>query len=92
MGSKGGNVWFSAFSRYEERTANKMPVYGLDMHKIKANGGMGFGWNRIYIEDIVVDGDYSITYGISTKHDITETDILPSNWFSACDFILERVE
>jgi hypothetical protein len=53
---------------------------------------MYFKWNRIYIDDIVVDGDYSITYGLSTKHDITGDDSVPSNWFSACDFILERVE
>ena len=91
-GNIGGNVWFSALCRYEERVVAQQGVYGLDIHKATANGGQGFGWNRIYLDDIIVDGFSSLTYGISTRHDITGSYLYPSNWFSACDFILEPVE
>ena len=91
-GNTGGNVWFSALCRYEERAAAQQGVYGLDIHKASANGGQGYGWNRTYLEDIIIDGDSTLTYGISTRHDITGSYLYPSNWFSACDFILEAVE
>ena len=91
-GKKEGNVWFSAFCRFEERAAAKQGVYALDINKATANGGRGFGWNRIYLDDIVVDGDSPVVYGVTTRADITGSSISPSEWFSACDFILEQVE
>ena len=91
-GKKGGNVWFSAFCRFEERAASKQGVYVLDINKATANGGQGFGWNRIYIDDIVADGNNPVTYGVTTRPDIKDSNISPCEWFSACDFILEQVE
>ncbi len=91
-GNKGGNVWFSAFCRFEERAAANQGVYALDINKATANGGRGFGWNRIYIDDIVVDDDTPVVFGVTTRTDITGTSTSLSKWFSACDFILEKVD
>ena len=89
-GDTGGNVWFSALCRLERRAAGNEGVAGLDINKACANGGLGFGWNRIYIEDIVVK-DGTLTYGVSTRPEITNSHQFESRWFSACDFIVERI-
>lgn len=89
-GDTGGNVWFSALCRLERRAAGNEGVAGLDINKACANGGLGFGWNRIYIEDIVVK-DGTLTYGVSTRPEITNAHQFESRWFSACDFIVERI-
>lgn len=88
-GDTGGNVWFSAYFRYM-RGVNKGEVNGMDINKATANGGQGFGWNRIYIDDIIVR-DGTLTYGVSTRPEITNSHQFGSRWFSACDFIVERV-
>ena len=90
-GDTGGNVWFSALCRLERRAAGNEGVAGLDINKACANGGLGFGWNRIYIEDIVVK-DGTLTYGVSTRPEITNAHQFESSWFSACDFIIERID
>ena len=65
-------------------------VYALDINKARANAGLGYGWNRIYIDDIIVR-DGILTYGISTRPEFATNDGDMSAWFSACDFIVERV-
>lgn len=89
-GDTGGNVWFSAYCRFQRRAAEHNGVYMLDINKAAANGGQGFGWNRIYIDDIIVR-DGTLTYGVSTRPEITNSHQFGSSWFSACDFIVERV-
>ncbi len=88
MGRTGGNVWFSALCRFEQRASNDDFVTALDIDKTAANGGQGFGWNRIWLDEVTVDNDGNLTYGVTTR--------LSSNyngsWFSACDFIVESVE
>ena len=88
-GDTGGNVWFSAYCRFQRRAAERNGVYVLDINKATANGGQGFGWNRIYIDDIIVR-DGTLTYGVSTRPEITNSHQFGSRWFSACDFIIER--
>ena len=92
-GDLGGNVWFSAVSRIDRRLAqgaSKMSDIRQDVNKVTANGGQGYGWNRIYIDDIIVT-DGNLTYGVSTRPEITNTHTIGSSAFSACDFIVERV-
>ncbi len=89
-GNEGGNVWFSAFCRYEQDSAAKKNVCGLDITKSTANDGKGYGWNRIYIDDIVVSNG-TLTYGVSTRPEITNYLQIDSSWFSACDFSIERI-
>lgn len=89
-GDTGGNVWFSAYCRFQRRAAEHNGVFALDINKAAANGGQGFGWNRIYIDDIIVR-DGTLTYGVSTRPEITNAHQFGSGWFSACDFIIERI-
>ena len=88
MGHTGGNVWFSALCRFEKRASNHDFVTALDIDKTAANGGQGFGWNRIWLDEVRVHDDGSLTYGVTTRKS-TKYD---GSWFSACDFIVERVD
>ena len=88
MGNTGGNVWFSALCRFEKRASNHDFVTALDIDKSAANGGQGFGWNRIWLDEVTVYDDGNLTYGVTTRQN-TKYD---GRWFSACDFIVERVE
>ena len=87
MGRTGGNVWFSALSRFEQRAGNKEGVYALDINKATANGGQGYGWNRIWLNDVTVYDNGELTYGVTTR----PNPHYNGGWFSACDFIVERV-
>lgn len=88
MGRTGGNVWFSALSRFEQRAGNKEGVYVLDINKATANGGQGYGWNRIWLNDVTVYDNGELNYGVTTRHNAQYN----GGWFSACDFIIERVD
>ena len=87
IGNTGGNVWFSALSRFEQRAGNKEAVYALDINKATANAGQGYGWNRIWLKDVTVYGNGELTYGVTTRPNSQYN----GGWFSACDFIVERV-
>ena len=88
MGRTGGNVWFSALCRFEERASNNDFVTALDIDKTAANGGQGFGWNRIWLDEVTVHDDGNLTYGVTTR----QSSNYNGSWFSACDFIVERVD
>lgn len=91
MGKSGGNVWFSALQRWQDLMDKKnKSTYNFDSHKIRTNGGIGYGWNRIYLDDITVS-DGVLTYGISLIPETMTTYGGASSWFSACDFIVERI-
>ena len=87
MGKTGGNVWFSALSRFEQRAGNHEKVYALDINKATANAGQGYGWNRIWLKDVTVYDNGELTYGVTTRPHPEYN----GGWFSACDFIVERV-
>ena len=87
MGNTGGNVWFSALCRFEQRAGNKEVVYALDINKATANTGQGYGWNRIWLNEVTVYEDGTLTYGVTTRPNSNYN----GSWFSACDFIVERV-
>ena len=91
MGNTGGNVWFSALCRFEQRAGNHDFVTALDIDKTTANGGQGFGWNRIWLDEVTVHDDGNLTYGVSTRPEITDSWQINSSWFSACDYIVERI-
>ena len=91
MGNTGGNVWFSALCRFERRAGNGDFVTALDIDKTAANGGQGFGWSRIWLDEVTVCDDDTLTYGVSTRPEITHSEQINSSWFSACDFIVERI-
>ena len=69
-------------------------ILALDLNKASAHGGQGYGWNRIYLDDITITnelGNSSLTYGVTLAPDVALNSAECSNWFSACDFIIERV-
>ena len=93
-GNTGGNVWFSALNRFSKGANSNEGVLALDVNKATAHGGVGYGWNRIYLDDITVPHNNTngkLTYGVTLDSDIVQQYGKPSNWFSACDFIVERV-
>ena len=88
LGRTGGNVWFSSLCRFEQRAAENAGVYALDINKATANGGQGYGWNRIWLDVVTVYDDGTLTYGVTTRPNPNYI----GGWFSACDFIVERVD
>lgn len=93
-GNTGGNVWFSALNRFSKGANSNEGVLALDVNKATAHGGVGYGWNRIYLDDITVPDNISngnLTYGVTLDSDIVQQYSENSKWFSACDFIVERV-
>lgn len=94
-GDTGGNVWFSGLSRFSRKANAHEGVLALDLNKASAHGGQGYGWNRIYLDDITITDDtpnHALTYGVSFNRDVAMKNGESSNWFSACDFIVERVD
>lgn len=93
-GDTGGNVWFSALNRFSRKANAHEGVLALDLNKASVHGGQGYGWNRIYLDDITFTDDipnHALTYGVTLDSNIVSTHGDISNWFSACDFIIERV-
>ena len=93
-GDTGGNVWFSALSRFSRMANAHEGVLALDLNKASAHGGQGYGWNRIYLDDITITDDipnHALTYGVTLDRSIALKYGEGSNWFSACDFIVERI-
>ena len=91
-GDMGGNVWFSALSRFSRMANAHEGILALDLNKASAHGGQGYGWNRIYLDEINVTGNNSnLTYGVTLDPNVALNSGEFSNWFSACDFIIERV-
>lgn len=93
-GDTGGNVWFSALNRFSKGANSHEGVLALDVNKASAHGGVGYGWNRIYLDDIIVPDDITndkLTYGITLDRDIVKQYGEGSKWFSACDFIIEKM-
>ena len=52
-----------------------------------ANNGEGYGWNVVFVKDIVITAPSTITYGISTDPDFTG-GVATEGYFSATDFHL----
>ena len=93
-GDAGGNVWFSALNRFSRKANAHEGVLALDLNKASAHGGQGYGWNRIYLDDIIVpdDSHNNLTYGVTLSPDGALNSAECSKWFSACDFIVEKVD
>jgi hypothetical protein len=93
-GDTGGNVWFSGLSRFSRMANAHEGVCAWDINKATAHGGVGYGWNRIFLDEITVTADQrnnDLTYGVTLAPQIAENPTKCSNWFSACDFIVERI-
>lgn len=86
---RGGDIWRDAAIRVKEADEKGQQISPGDVRTALANGGMGYGWNRIVIEGIIVR-DGKLTYGVSCDKDLTGR-LFTGRWLSAVDFVLERV-
>lgn len=92
MGRTGGSIWYSAVLRYENRDQSKTTsAPGNDLNRLYVNEGRGYGWNRVVIDNVRVGSEGCLTYGITTRPDITGATTLGSEWFSACEFVVQRI-
>lgn len=98
-GNTGGGIWQEAVdslnhvsaipSSGDEEIARKPAVEYFE-EIARANGGKGFGWNHLVFEPIIIKEPHTIVnYGVTTDPDFTGQSWL-GQWFSACDFIIER--
>ena len=95
-GNTGGELWMEArrmseaaadTTRNADSTAT-LKLTGLWQNILDANGGKGFGWSRVTIDNITVGQDGTVTYGVTNARS-GEWD---GTWFSATDFRLEKVD
>jgi hypothetical protein len=86
---RGGDIWRDAAIRVKEADEKHEQISPNDVRIALANGGMGYGWNKIVIENIIVR-DGKLTYGVSCDSDFTGHQF-KGRWLSAVDFFLERV-
>ena len=95
-GNTGGELWMEA-RRMSEAAADTirnadstatLKLTGLWQNILDANGGKGFGWSRVTIDNITVGPDGTVTYGVSNARS-GEWD---GTWFSATDFRLEKTD
>ncbi len=86
---RGGDIWQQAAIRVKEADEKGSQISPKDVRIALANGGMGYGWNRVVIDNIVVR-DGSLTYGVTCDPEMTGKR-LKQRWLSAVDFELERV-
>ena len=95
-GNKGGNIWEAltrpqqaAYMIVKERIAH---LSDSDKRKIRnANNGEGYGWSYICVPDIKIFEPSVIRYGVSTDERFTDEIAPTQGWFSATDFVLERI-
>lgn len=85
---RGGDIWRDAAIRVKEADEKGQQISPGDVRIALANGGMGYGWNRIVIDGIIVR-DGKVTYGVSCDKDLTGHQFT-GRWLSAVDFKLER--
>jgi len=98
-GNTGGGLWREAKLKRDSIdsyvTTNQESVRPADYDYLRAiaeaNGGRGFGWNRIALPLIVVKKPTLVHYGVSTVPSLTGHTWL-GQWFSACDFELKRID
>ena len=86
---RGGDIWQQAAIRVKEADEKGSQNSPKDVRMALANGGMGYGRNRVVIDNIVVR-DGSLTYGVTCDPEMTGKR-LKQRWLSAVDFELERV-
>lgn len=86
---RGGDIWRDAAIRVKEADEKGQQISPNDVRIALANGGMGYGWNKVVIDGIEVR-DGKLTYGVSCDPDFTGHPF-KGCWLSAVDFVLERV-
>ncbi len=86
-GQQYGDIWQQAALRVKGAADRGEQPSPQDVRMTLANGGVGYGWNRVGIEGIVVR-DGTLSYGVSCDPAFTGKQFC-MKWLSACDFTLE---
>ena len=86
-GEQYGDIWQQAALRVKGAADRGEQPSPQDVRMTLANGGVGYGWNRVGIEGIIVRNG-TLSYGVSCDPAFTEKDFR-MKWLSACDFKLE---
>lgn len=84
-----GDIWKNAAIRVKEADEKGQQISPQDVRIALANGGMGYGWSKIVIDNIEVRNG-TLTYGVSCDSDFTGKQFT-GRWLSAVGFVLERV-
>lgn len=91
--NQGGNIWKEVTEGNEDPVVKEL-VNRLSTrvrNKIRAaNRGQGFGWSYIYIDNFTVNKPTWLTFGVTTDESITGAPAT-TGWFSATDFVLEKI-
>jgi hypothetical protein len=75
-----------------EEAMRRVPALDYFKEVSRANQGQGYGWCRLEFNPIIITKPNTIVnYGVSTDPEFTGGSWL-GQWFSACDFLIERIE
>ncbi|MDE7347136.1 MAG: PspC domain-containing protein [Muribaculaceae bacterium] len=88
-GNKGGSVWKDAELTLKADTLKVLPNRNYLDHLAKVNNSQGYGWSDILIENITIDTDSIIRYGVTN---VSPTQTWDGTWLSATSFELKRQE
>ncbi len=72
---------------------NQLPEWAKDDFNdiLSANNGNGYGWSIVSIDSIRVADNQKVVYGISSDPAFNGGHRMTGQWFSACEFHLDRV-
>ena len=99
-GNLGGDIWKEGVDSLERvslvqdenEKLRRMPDLNFYKALARANNGNGYGWTRLTFSPIIVTKPHTVVnYGVTTDPDFTGQSWL-GQWFSACDFLIEREE
>lgn len=98
-GNVGGGIWQEAADSVDRVRVTTQPdehgqwKVAQDIKEIvAANDGNGYGWCRLTFEPIIITKPNTVVnYGVATDPEFTGQTWL-GQWFSACDFVIERLE
>ena len=91
-GNTGGSIWREAKNEIERKDSTGIEPSGFAQEIARANGGMGYGWNHLEFNPIIITKPFTaVSYGLTSDPHFTGQTWL-GEWFSACDFIIERLD
>ena len=87
-GNEGGKIWEEAL---DSMKSDSLPIAERARKIREANNGKGYGWSTVELTVKVDRPRTTLRYGVSTWEHTTHQRN-QAQWFSACDFKLEKVE
>lgn len=85
----GGSIWQNAKDALDADSLKRRSDRGYLKNIYKAHDKKGYGWSEIEVDNIVVDQDSIITYGVTN---LSPSRVWEGTWFSATAFELEKTE